>query len=195
MKALLCSDIHNHKESLVLLKQKSKGVDFVICAGDMSIWGSNLNKVLFEMNSWGKKVFVIHGNHEALDETKRICESLENLIFFNGEVAEFQSLKLIGWGGGGFSLQDRGFERFVEGLEIKDFSRSILVTHAPPFETCLDETQPGVFVGNESIKQFIVKNKPLIAVSGHIHETAGMVCNLNDVVLINPGPEGVVVEL
>ncbi len=195
MKALLCSDMHNLEEDLVVLKAKSREVDFVICAGDIGVFGSGLSSALSEMNSWGVPVFVIHGNHEDNQETKEICDSLENVTFFHGSVTNFKDLSLIGWGGGGFSLQDKGFERFIQGLKIEDFSRSILVTHAPPFQTCLDETQPGVHVGCESIKQFIIKNKPLIAVSGHIHETAGVVCNLNDIVLINPGPEGVIVEL
>jgi Icc-related predicted phosphoesterase len=117
------------------------------------------------------------------------------LTFFHRDVVKFKDLFLIGFGGGGFAFQDRGFERFVVGLDIKDFSRAILVTHGPPFETCLDETNPGVFVGCESYKQFILKRKPLVAISGHIHETSGVVCNLEGVVLINPGPDGVVLEL
>ena len=171
MKALLCSDIHNPASDLVLLREKSLGVDFIICAGDMGVFGRELDKVLKEFNSWGKPVFVIHGNHEDSEETKRICDSLRNVTFFHGDVVDFHDLKLIGWGGGGFSFRDKGFE------------------------TCLDEKNSGVFVGNESFKHFIVKHKPLIAVSGHIHETSGLVCNLDGVVLINPGPEGVIIEL
>ena len=195
MKALLCSDIHDLEEDLVVLKAKSEEVDFIICAGDIGVFGNGLDLALAEINSWGKPVFVIHGNHEDEQETKLICDSLENVTFFHGDIVKFKDLSLIGWGGGGFSLQDKGFERFVKSLKIEDFSRSILITHAPPFETCLDEKHPGVHVGNESIKRFIIKKKPLIAVSGHIHETAGVACNLNDVVLINPGPFGVIVEL
>ena len=195
MKALICADIHNDATSMALLREKSREVEFIICAGDMSLWGTDLDKILFEMNSWGKPVFVIHGNHEELSETKMICDSLDNLTFFHGDVVKFKDLNLIGWGGGGFAFQDRGFERFVKGLDLKSFSRTILVTHGPPFETCLDETQQSVHVGCESYKRFILKNKPLVAVSGHIHETSGVVCNLNDVVLINPGPDGVVLEL
>lgn len=195
MKALLCSDMHDLEENLVVLKIKSKEVDFIICAGDVGVFGHGLSQALAEMSSWGKPVFVIHGNHEDKQEMKQICNTLESVTFFHNDVVKFKDLSLIGWGGGGFSLQDKDFERFVKSLKIDDFSRSILVTHAPPFETCLDETQPNVHVGNESVKRFIVKKKPLIAVSGHIHETSGMVCNLDNIVLINPGPEGIIVEL
>ncbi|MCC7574317.1 metallophosphoesterase [Candidatus Woesearchaeota archaeon] len=195
MKVLLCSDIHNPRKDLVLLREKSEDVDFVVCAGDFTNWGSGLVSTLREMNSWGKSVFVVHGNHEDESEVRRVCKSLENVVFFHRDVVDFNGFQLVGWGGGGFSLQDKDFERFVSGLNISDFSRVILVTHAPPFETCLDEIQKGVFVGNDSIKRFVLSSKPLVVVSGHIHETSGLVCNLDGVLLINPGPEGVIVEL
>lgn len=195
MKVLLCVDVHNDDSSLNMLREKSREVEFVICAGDMSLWGSGLKRTLEAMNSWGKKVFVLHGNHEDEEDTRFICERFENLVFFHRDVVTFDDLTIIGFGGGGFALQDKAFERFVQGLDIKDFSRSILVTHGPPFETCLDEVQKGVHVGCESYKKFILKNKPLVAMSGHIHETSGVVCNLNDIVLINPGPEGVILEI
>ena len=195
MKVLLCADIHNDASSLALLHEKSRGVDFIICAGDMTLWGDHLANTLGKMASWGKRVFVIHGNHEDVDDVRVVCSKFENLVFFHRDIVKFKDLTLIGFGGGGFSLQDRGFERFVEGLNIKDFSRTILVTHGPPFETCLDEKHPGVFVGCESYKRFILKNKPLVAISGHIHETEGVVCELNDTVLINPGPDGVILDL
>jgi len=195
MKVLLCSDIHNHKPSLALLRSKSKNVDLIICAGDMSLWDCGLESTLKELSSFGKPVFVIHGNHEDAIETKNVCLKFDNLTFFHKEVVKFKDLFLIGFGGGGFSLQDKGFENFIKRLVLKDYSRAILVTHGPPFETCLDEKTVGVHVGCESYKRFILKNKPLVAVSGHIHETSGMVCNLGDVILINPGSDGVIVEL
>lgn len=194
MKLLLCSDIHDPASEMPLLREKALGVDLVVCAGDMGLFGRGLVEVLEDFNSWGVPVFVIHGNHEDLRDVSLICDSLKNVMFFHGELVNFQGLTLIGWGGGGFSFRDRGFERFVSSLDL-DFSRSILVTHGPAFETCLDEVQRGVHVGNDSFRSFILKKKPLVAVSGHIHETSGLVCDLEGVVLINPGPEGVVIEL
>lgn len=195
MKVLLCADMHNETDSLAVLSELSREVEFVICAGDMSLWGAGLKRTLEIMNSWGKRVFVIHGNHEDEEDTRFVCSKLDNLVFFHKDVIEFKGLTIIGFGGGGFSFRDKGFENFVKDLNVKDFSRTILVTHGPPFETCLDEVQKGVYVGCDSYKHFILKKKPLVAVSGHIHETGGVVCNLNDIVLINPGPEGVIIEL
>ncbi len=195
MKVLLCADMHNDEDSLAVLHEKSQEVEFIICAGDMSLWGNGLKRTLEVMDSWGKKVFVIHGNHEDEEDTRFICDHFDNLVFFHKDVVEFEDLSIIGFGGGGFALQDKEFEKFVKGLSIKNFSRTILVTHGPPFETCLDEVQKSVHVGCDSYKSFILKNKPLVAMSGHIHETSGIVCNLDDIVLINPGPEGIILEL
>ncbi|MFP4567390.1 MAG: metallophosphoesterase [Candidatus Woesearchaeota archaeon] len=195
MKVLICTDIHCDKSALASLRELARGVEFIICAGDMSLWGRGLDATLEVMASWGKRVFVIHGNHEDELDTRTVCSKFENLTFFHRDVVQFKDLSLVGWGGGGFSLQDRGFERFVEGLKISEFSRVVLVTHGPPFQTCLDEKQPGVFVGCESYKRFILKHNPLVAISGHIHETEGAICELEGSILINPGPFGVVLDL
>jgi len=62
----------------------------------------------------------------------------------------------------------------------------ILITHNPPFGTNLDRTETGEHVGSKAVREFIEKNKPILAISAHIHE-AGGIDKLGDTVLFYPG--------
>ncbi len=57
--------------------------------------------------------------------------------------------------------------------KVKDAKYKIMVPHMPPKETKLDIISAGAHVGSQSVRNFIVKYKPDIAVSGHIHEARG----------------------
>ncbi|MBS3113633.1 metallophosphoesterase [Candidatus Woesearchaeota archaeon] len=48
------------------------------------------------------------------------------------------------------------------------------VIHAPPFNTKLDIITTGAHVGSKSIREFIEKEKPLLTLHGHIHESPKM---------------------
>lgn len=70
-------------------------------------------------------------------------------------------------------------DRFSDQL---DFSRSILLFHAPPYQTNLDRAALDgkkidhvpldLHVGSIAIRDFIINQQPLISLHGHIHESA-----------------------
>jgi Icc-related predicted phosphoesterase len=62
-----------------------------------------------------------------------------------------------------------------------------LVTHAPPYETRIDQTTRGEHVGSKAVRSIINRYKPTLAISGHIHEAKG-IDKLNQTILVNPGP-------
>ncbi|MBN2514169.1 MAG: metallophosphoesterase family protein, partial [Sedimentisphaerales bacterium] len=64
--------------------------------------------------------------------------------------------------------------------------RLILVTHQPAFGTAVD-TVAGRSTGSPSIRRFIETYRPLLAVSGHIHEAFG-IDRIGPTTLVNPGP-------
>ncbi len=49
--------------------------------------------------------------------------------------------------------------------------KTILVSHAPPYNTSLDMLFDGTHVGSKSIKTYIEKTQPAICLHGHIHES------------------------
>ena len=62
----------------------------------------------------------------------------------------------------------------------------ILVIHNPPKDTKLDVITNGAHVGSPLIRAFIEKYRPLLVVSGHIHESAA-IDKIGGTTLINPG--------
>ena len=62
----------------------------------------------------------------------------------------------------------------------------IVIAHNPPKDTKLDMIPNGVHVGSPLIRAFIESKKPLLVVSGHIHESAA-IDTLGPTTLVNPG--------
>ncbi len=62
----------------------------------------------------------------------------------------------------------------------------IVIAHNPPKDTKLDAVGPGVHVGSPLIRAFIEEKKPLLVLSGHIHESFA-IDTLGPTTLVNPG--------
>lgn len=62
----------------------------------------------------------------------------------------------------------------------------IIIAHNPPKDTKLDVVASGVHVGSPLIRAFIDSKKPLLVVSGHIHESAA-IDSIGPTTLVNPG--------
>jgi len=196
MKVLIFVDLHGSKKALKKIKEKASKADLILCAGDLSIFEQNLDFLLFELNKLKKPVYVIHGNHEDEKVLKDLTSMFDNISFIHDKVIEKEGFSIIGFGGGGFSLVDKGFEKSMQKLmkKVKDNNKLILVTHAPPHNTKVDLILEE-HCGNKSITSFIKKHKPIIAISGHLHETAGKKDKIKETIVINPGPFGELVDI
>ena len=58
--------------------------------------------------------------------------------------------------------------------KLSNPKKTVYVIHAPPFNTKLDMITTGAHVGSKSIRKFIEKEQPLLALHGHIHESPQM---------------------
>ncbi|MGV8141543.1 MAG: metallophosphoesterase family protein [Candidatus Woesearchaeota archaeon] len=205
MKILLFADTHGSSRSMERIRKKSNMADILVCAGDFTIFESDMSQILRELNNIGKPLLIIHGNHETSSSVMLECEQLNNLHFIHKHYHILENIVFYGFGGGGFSSRDESFRRESE-LFMQEFKRLsehndhkhknlklVLITHAPPYKTKLDYL--GEHVGNHDIKDFILKHKPILAVSGHIHETFGADDATNDTRMINPGPDGILLDL
>ncbi len=198
MKILAFVDMHGSKEALRKIKStaRKENVDYVVCAGDITIFGDEFEKLMKQLDEMGKTVLMVHGNHEGQEETRKLCEKSKNIVFLHKRVLDVGDYVFVGWGGGGFSKSDKQFENFIkkELPNIKKGKKILLVTHAPPHKTKLDDIW-GEPAGCKSIRNFIEEHKPHTAISGHLHENSGKVDNIGKTMLINPGPWGIVIEI
>ena len=193
MKLLLFSDVHNDEKKLLKLKKKCGKADFAICAGDFTRFGTGMDKMLRLMNSFEKPVLLVHGNHENPSDLKLKCKNKKNIIYIHKKTYKTGDYRFVGHGGEGFTLKSEDFEKFSKKLSFKKGEKLILVTHQPPYKTKLDHIWD--HHGNKSYKDFINKSKPVLAVCGHLHETAGMAVKIGRTIVANPGPDGMIKEV
>ncbi len=197
MKVLAFADVHGSMSSIKKIKEKSEFVDLAVCAGDMSNWSTDLDEALKGLSKIKKIILMINGNHESDTELKEKCKQYSNLIFIHNASYEVDNYVFFGYGGGGFSFEDDGFVNAAKRFKktIKKNQKIILVTHAPPFNTRLDEVPFSGHVGCKSIRDFIDDVKPILHISGHLHENFHVKQKVGETVLINPGPDGKIIHL
>ncbi len=196
MKILGFVDVHGNMSALKSVIKKSKKADVLVCAGDLSIFQEGLEILIAKLSKANKLVLIIPGNHEDEGLLADVCSAFSNVLYMHERSYHFGKYVFFGYGGGGFSQKDERLERLAKRFKkhLKKNDKVILFTHAPPYGTKLDKVWHD-YVGNESINKFIKIIKPKLLICGHIHETAGKSDKISSTKIINPGPEGKIIEI
>jgi len=198
-------DIHGNMRALEEVCSSAVDADIMLCSGDLTQFSNRLDLILRKLDSIGKPLFLIHGNHETSEEMADRCRKLKNIEFVHKRTVFIGNTMITGYGGGGFSEHDKEMGIFFSRIQ-RDFigkidesrrrlTRTILLTHSPPYGTHLDELG-GSHHGNRSITSFLKKNKinVILNICGHFHENAYKDDRLGRVTVINPGPAGTIIE-
>ena len=197
MKFLTFVDIH---EDVHLLKELLKraaepDIDFIICAGDFTSFGRGIIRFLKEFEKVGKKLYLIPGNHEEREGLLDITAQFSNVVNLHTKAVKINGYIFLGYGGGGFANEDAQFRTLARQWYGKYKGQKIvLVTHGPPLGTTLDRLG-NKHVGNIDYRQWIERLQPKLVIAGHLHETAGATDKIGKTKLVNPGWEGMVIEL
>lgn len=193
MKILAFVDTHGSSEAVRKIMEKAvrEKVDIIICAGDVSVFEHNLEQILKRLDSLGKSVLIIPGNHESEARLKDTCKKFKNIVYMHKGMLRIKEYVFLGFAGNGFSETDQEFRKWGEKVkdEITKKDKVILITHAPPHKTNLDRIM-GSHCGNKDIRKFIEKVDILLAISGHLHENAGKEDMIKKTMVVNPGPYG-----
>lgn len=197
MKFLTFVDIHEDQQVLKeLVKRAAKDdIDFVLCAGDFTTWGRGAVRFLKEFEKTGKKLYLIPGNHEEREGLLDIVAEFPKAVNLHKNSVRIDGYVFLGYGGGGFAQEDAQFRKLAREWYGKYKGQKIvLVTHGPPFGTTLD-LLGNHHVGSIDYRQWIERLQPKLVIAGHLHETAGATDMIGKTRLVNPGWEGVVIEL
>lgn len=183
--------------SLEAAKQKAENVDLVICLGDLTFFGEYLDQLLKYVDTFPKKVIMMHGNHEEEEIMRIMSRKYKNITFSHADILHHGEYSFITYGGDGFSRANPHFEEIARQLvkESKDIDKTVLVLHGPPIGTKLDIPYEDYHSGSLSYREFIEEYQPLIAFAGHIHEGEKQVDYIGHVTLFNPGPDGEIIDL
>jgi Icc-related predicted phosphoesterase len=199
-KIIVFADVHGEFEKLSKMIDKINDRDFdaVICPGDFTDMYNipegysqmDIAEIIVQkLMSFGKPVFCVPGNHEPYDILDVFDEYDVNVHMNHKKMGNFD---IIGFGGAATPFNTKfepTEEEIKNGLEcaakhVK--GKFILITHNPPYNTDLDKTESGEHVGSKNVREFIEKNKPVLALSAHIHE-AGGTGKIGGSVLFYPG--------
>ena len=204
MKILAISDPHDHKKVFPVIKKKASSADLILLAGDFTFFEQDLVKILQNFNTLGKPVLIIPGNHEDPKNIQQASDAFDNIFYINGSLYNSGNLSVLAYEGNGFARHDEKFDEAVKDYiplikkrkkALGDDFLFVLMTHAPPYGTALDVAYADEHSGNKSIRHFIEQMQPDYAISGHIHETFGKQDKIGNTVVINPGPEGMIITL
>lgn len=197
MKLLIFSDIH--EDWLALEKLMSLDADMYIAAGDLANWGRGLEKAAPILAKHTDKMWLMPGNHESDRDIEVFCQThgFHNLHSTSMEVAGYHVAGLGCSNPTPFNTPGEYTEaQLAERLTPFDALKPlVLICHCPPKDTPLDQAGPGKHFGSAAIKDFIGKTQPAYFFCGHIHESAGVHCELGKTQAWNVGKKGYLLEL
>lgn len=202
MKILIISDAHGSTENIEKLTDKIQNSDLVLFGGDFAKFNhpQTARPALEALTKTGTPVFAVLGN---CDESEFISEIESADISVQKSMVFHESLVISGSGGGSKFSGDTPFERTEEEL-VQDFDvvksslsqiadeegrcrNLVLIMHNPPKDTKTDVIPGGIHVGSQKLREFIESTQPVLVVTGHIHESAG-IDKIGNSTVINPGP-------
>lgn len=163
--------------------------------------------------SFGKPVFGIPGNNDHAGRTalsrknseknyyKNYEKDFENFVDCDMARVELEDYQIIGYGRSSFPEKkyEREFYEYAVAALTELFKRAkkrkkpvIFICHNPPYGT-LDKvgmkTSPmyGKSIGSDVAATIVKKFKPILCVSGHVHESPGKK-KLGTTLVVNNGP-------
>ena len=196
-KLLLFSDIHSDWKTLENIL--SVEADFYISAGDQVSWARGLDRAGEILKTRGEKVWVLPGNHESAAQITDLCERY-GLNDFHERSFEVGHWKVAGLGYSSPTPFDTPGEYTEEQIaerlsKFVGLSPLVLVCHAPPYETELDQVHPGLHAGSKAVRAFIEKEQPEYFFCGHIHEAQGREIAMGRTRARNVGKKAYLLEL
>jgi len=197
MKLLAFTDTHEDPRAFTRLRRliAQERVDLAACVGDFTVMGRSTQKMLHELDTLGVPVVLIHGNHEDEEEVESLLDSCKNITWAHQRLVTVKGIPFVGFGGGGFREREPALERLEKELGDRITPRTIIMCHAPPAGTTTDAISDDWHVGNESLSALIRRRRPLLVLCGHIHECFHAHDTLAGTTIINPGPDGEIIEI
>lgn len=197
MKVFVFADIHHDWPALK--EATKKDIDLFIFLGDLTNLGEGLKEGAKILAPLKDKLWIMPGNNETADQIKNICHK-HGFFNFHRKMKKVADYFLAGLGCSNPSPFNTPGEASEDELQkaLKSFTGQknlLLFTHAPPKNTELDKIANDLHVGSESIKNFLIKEKPLVLFCGHIHETEGTITLVKKTICFNPGKEGRLINL
>jgi len=205
MKILAFTDFHGDEKiiSKILKKIKKEDPDILVCPGDFTVFGKNLNSIMSKFLV-GKPFVFIPGNHEDGEKSVYLFAKKPGALLVHQTGIVVRGILFVGSGGGIYGRNEPTLDisKRLLSQKIKNFKKNdskgkvVFITHRPAHGTNCDfipEIRENV--GAINIRKFIEKNPIDLHICGHIHECFNTQDKIGKTVTINPGPEGTVINI
>lgn len=201
MKLLVFGDTHGLTDFSYLVS-RSRDVDALVCVGDLTHFGRDVELVAAGLQSLleasSKPVILTHGNHEAGSLREALEVHAPGVVYLHQDVHVLGDVVFFGYGGGGFARHDPRVEDFLRSAHELHAGSGLVVVwlfHGPPHGTGVDVV-PGLgSTGCFSKRSLLDELRPHVVLAGHIHEQFSSVEEVGSSIVVNPGPDGLVVEV
>ena len=195
MDIITLTDIHGYAPGIDRISDQLAAADLVVLAGDITQFGgtSAAKRIIHHIRKHTPRILAVSGNCDYPEVETWLNEEGLSL---HCQCKRVHGIQFTGIGGSlpcpGLTPNEmtenqfkRCSEQLASGLSVTE--PHILVTHQPPFQTMNDTTTDGNHVGSQSIRQLIEDVKPMMCITGHIHEGAG-IDTIGSTRVFNPGP-------
>lgn len=195
MRILAFADTHGETD-FSHLTELAEQADLIVCAGDISFFGDDLDETFSALNDFAKsvdkQVLFVHGNHESGEEIPRAS----HIVNVHLGAHSLNGVVVLGFGGGGFRKSNSTVEKFLsEHAPLHTDKKQVWVFHGPPHDLVIDHVPEIGPTGCRSKRKMIDAHKPAVVIAAHIHEQWGTTHQHGDVCVVNPGPFGRLIDL
>ena len=191
MKLFLISDIHGN-DNFDPIKDKLAEADLVLCAGDFTMFLPTEEglRVAEKLASLNPATYMVCGNCDTPDLESII---VEKGLSIHGRSTAFSkgSERYVLAGIGGSLHTPRPTPNTWSENDLVDVLRSlkevpdIIISHQPPYGAG-DTVMKVMHVGSKKLTEYLRKHSPVLCLSGHIHEAAG-IFRIGQTTVVNPG--------
>ncbi|MFN8543968.1 MAG: metallophosphoesterase family protein [Candidatus Binatia bacterium] len=182
MRLVCIGDVHMAFRAIEELGPELAAADATILTGDLTHFGEPRDalRVVEAVRQFCPHVLAVTGN---LDMPWVIDAFREAGISLHGEGRRLDDLGVFGCGGSNVTPMDTPTELSEEELgavlergwaTVASAPRTLMICHAPPYDTRLDRLMNGTPVGSPAVRRFIERRQPDVAVVGHVHEGRGV---------------------
>lgn len=197
MKIIAIVDIHGNNHPVEKIRDELESVDLVLIGGDLTHFGDGGQacELIESIRVSNDNILAVSGNCDKKSVDEYLQEEKINL---HGRVKKIDGINFIGAGGSlpcpsptpNIYTEEEYQDILSDSYEkAKKSAPTVMLSHQPPFGTSIDLLTNGDHVGSHTVRDFIAQIKPLVCISGHIHEAAG-IDEIDGTKLINPGPLG-----
>ncbi|MBI2059211.1 MAG: metallophosphoesterase [Nitrospirae bacterium] len=215
------TDHHASVESIqkVLRLTRESRASFIVCAGDFTIESEGLHPSFKMLSEAGIPIYFIAGNHEYGTICSAVSKAFPVLRYVDLKVdvfgaAEGTRVLIAGLDGTTdlsplFGEDQECYGSYLPTLkaQVDPALPVIFLTHFPPSDTACCGLEPiwtgslwtvpkdGKRIGSKAVRRIVESLKPRIVICGHFHECFGREDSIGSTRIVNPGPDGMVIEL